>query len=47
MKYTLSAPQRPMFESAPYRQSPWRREFIHGKIHPLDCKCKVCRQVAS
>ena len=27
---------RPRYESAPYRVHPGRREFIHGRIQPLD-----------
>ncbi len=25
------------------RQPPGRREFVHGKIHPLRCKCRACQ----
>lgn len=25
------------------RQHPGRREHVHGRIHALDCKCRVCR----
>ncbi len=29
-----SAPTRPRFQSAPYRQRPTSREHIHGRIQP-------------
>lgn len=31
-----SQPMRPRYESAPYRQSPSRREHIYGRIQPMD-----------
>ncbi len=31
---------QPWFQIA--RQSPGRREAIHGRIHALDCKCRKC-----
>jgi hypothetical protein len=27
---------RPRYQSAPYRMHPGRREFIHGRIQPMD-----------
>ena len=43
--FTLSGPMRPRFESAPYRQSPGRREHIYGRVHSLGCDCRACRGV--
>jgi hypothetical protein len=28
------------------KQHPGRREHIHGRIHPMDCKCSACRVAA-
>ncbi len=42
-RFTLSAPQRPMFESAPYRQSPARRLWVHGPIQPMEQDGRVTR----
>jgi hypothetical protein len=33
--FRLSAPQRPFYESRPYRPSPARRRFIYGEILPM------------
>ncbi len=32
---------QPWFQIA--RQPPGRREFVHGKIHPQQCKCRACQ----
>jgi len=28
------------------RQHPSRREHVHGKVHPMWCKCQACREAA-
>lgn len=44
-RFTLSHPQRPMFESRPYRQSPARREHIYGKVRPMEQPRSIWRKL--
>jgi hypothetical protein len=29
------------------KQHPSRREFVHGRIHAMDCNCSSCRKIAA
>lgn len=45
-----SSPIDPRKLSLPWhliaRQHPGRREHVHGKVHPMWCKCQACRKAA-